>query len=177
MRSTLLSLSLALLLAGYGFGRVTQEQAPEPSSSATAQPQDQSNPAPSGPGQPQGTAPEPRRGHGRHGGWGGRQDPAKRVQRLTKKLHLSAEQQSKIRSILEGQQTQAQAIRQDTSLSQQDRRGKMMQLRKDTHEQVRAALNPEQRQKFDAMAQKHAQKIRSRRPQDSNAEPAPSPQQ
>ena len=54
---------------------------------------------------------------------------------------LSAEQQAKVKSILDDQQSQAQTVRQDSSLSKQDRHSKMMQLRQTSHEQIRAALN------------------------------------
>ena len=78
-------------------------------------------------------------------------DPAKRTQHLTKKLNLSAEQQSKIQGLLQNEQTQMQNLRQDTSGSQQDRRAKFMDVAKNTNEQIRTSLNPDQQKKWDEM--------------------------
>jgi len=153
---------LAILLAGYAYARPVQDQAQDQSSQSPAQS------AQSQPGMGQ--------HHGYHG-WGKRHDPEQQVQRLTKKLNLSTEQQAKVKSILDDQQSQAQTVRQDSSLSKQDRHSKMMQLRQTSHEQIRAALNPDQQQKFDAMVQKREHKMRNHREKGGNAQPAPTPQQ
>ena len=138
---------LAILLAGYAYARPVQDQAQDQSSQSPAQS------AQSQPGMGQ---------HHGHHGWGKRHDP---------------EQQAKVKSILDDQQSQAQTVRQDSSLSKQDRHSKMMQLRQTSHEQIRAALNPDQQQKFDAMVQKREQKMRNHREKGGNAQSAPTPQQ
>jgi Spy/CpxP family protein refolding chaperone len=94
---------------------------------------------------------------------GKRMDPQKRVQRLTKELKLNSDQQSKVRDILQDQQKQFENLRGDTSTSQQDRRSKMMELRKSTDDQVRAVLNPDQQKKFDKMQEKREQRMAGRR--------------
>src|SRR5690242_10422485 len=78
-------------------------------------------------------------------------DPAKRTQHLTKKLNLSADQQSKVQGLLQDEQTQMEGMRQDTSGSQQDRRAKFMEVHKNTDDQIRAVLNPDQQKKWDEM--------------------------
>jgi len=83
-------------------------------------------------------------------------DPQKRVQHLTKKLNLSSDQQAKVLTILQDQQKQRENLRNDSSLSQQDRRSKMMDLHKSANEQIRALLTPDQQKKFDQMEQKKA---------------------
>jgi len=89
----------------------------------------------------------------------GKQNPAERVQKLSKKLNLSSEQQTKVQGILESQQQQMQSLRQDTSLSQQDKHAKFADLRQNTSSQIRAALNADQQKKFDEMEKKHEQRM------------------
>ena len=96
-----------------------------------------------------------KQGHGKHG----KQDPAERVQKLSKKLNLSSEQQTKVQGILESQQQQMQSLRQDTSLSAQDRKAKAADLRQSTSSQIRAVLNADQQKKFDQMEQTHKQRM------------------
>jgi periplasmic protein CpxP/Spy len=91
--------------------------------------------------------------HGRGGH--GQMDPAARVKELTQKLSLSSDQQSKIRSILEDQQKQVAQLRNDSSMSQQDRRSKFMELHQNAASQIRSVLNDDQQKKFDAMQQQH----------------------
>ena len=92
-------------------------------------------------------------GHGRHRGM----DPTKRVEQLTKQLNLTSDQQSKVQGILQQQQTSMQSLRQASSLSQQDRRAKMMDMRSATDTQIRGLLTGEQQQKWDQMQKDHQQ--------------------
>ena len=96
-----------------------------------------------------------KQGHGKHG----KQDPATRVQKLSKKLNLSSDQQAKVQGILENQQQQMQSLRQDTSLSKEDKRAKVADLRQSTSSQIRALLNGDQQKKFDEMEKKHEQRM------------------
>jgi periplasmic protein CpxP/Spy len=86
-------------------------------------------------------------------------DPAKRVEHLTKKLNLSAEQQSKIQGLLKDEQSQMQNLRQDTSTSKEDRRSKFMEVHKNTDDQIRATLNPDQQKKWDEMQSKREERM------------------
>jgi Spy/CpxP family protein refolding chaperone len=74
-----------------------------------------------------------------------------RLQHMTQQLNLSSEQQQQIKPILESQSQQMQALRQDTSLSQQDRMTKMQSIRQSSSSQIKAVLNPDQQAKFDQM--------------------------
>lgn len=88
---------------------------------------------------------------GRHGmGREGAEDP---VKMLSEKLNLSDDQQTKIKAIFADQHQQMQAIRDDSSLSQDDKRSKMHSLRDATHAKIREILNDDQKQKFDQMVQ------------------------
>ena len=64
-----------------------------------------------------------------------------RLQHMTKQLNLSDAQQQQIKPILENEEKQMQTLRDDSSLSQQDRMGKMMQIRQDTSSQIKPILN------------------------------------
>jgi periplasmic protein CpxP/Spy len=109
-------------------------------------------------------------------------DPAQRTQELTKKLNLTSDQQTKVQSALESERSQMDSMRQDSSLSQQDRRTKMMDLHKGTDAQIRAILDPTQQTKWDEMQAKRQQWMQNRHqgPPDAGAgagQQAPPPQQ
>jgi periplasmic protein CpxP/Spy len=93
-----------------------------------------------------------------NGGWHhGPPDPAQRTQELTKKLNLTADQQTKVQSLLESEHSQMETLHQDSSLSQQDRRSKMMDIHKTTDTQIRALLDPDQQKTWDKMQANHEQ--------------------
>lgn len=81
--------------------------------------------------------------------------PDQRLQRLTKQLNLSADQQEKIKPILEQEQQQVQTLHQDTSMSQMDRMSKMQQIRQGTNDQIKSVLTSDQQQKFVQMQDRH----------------------
>src|SRR5581483_4243310 len=89
---------------------------------ALAAPQDQNQPAPAQNGQTE-------QGH--------RPDPQRQVQRLTKRLKLTSDQQNQILAILTDRQQQMENIRSDNSLSRQDRFAKMRALREDTDSKIK----------------------------------------
>lgn len=95
--------------------------------------------------------------HGR-GHW----DPQQRTEMLTKRLNLTSDQQAKVLDILKSQQSQAQSVRSDTSLSQEDRRSKMMEIRKTSDEQIRGLLDPDQQKKWDAMQSRREHRMQER---------------
>ena len=74
-----------------------------------------------------------------------------RLQRMTQQLNLTEAQQQQIKPILENESQQMQALRGDTSLSQDDRRAKMMQIRQPSASQIKPILNADQQKQFDEM--------------------------
>ena len=90
-------------------------------------------------------------------GHGGHFDPAQRTERLTKELKLTSDQQPKVLEILKSEQSKMQDVRSDSSLSQDDRHSKMMEIRKASDDQIRALLDDKQQKKFDAMQSEHKQ--------------------
>ena len=73
------------------------------------------------------------------------------VKELTTKLNLTADQQTKVKAILEENHQQMQATMKDESLSKEDKHAKMMSMHDSVHAKVRDILTDEQKPKFDAM--------------------------
>ena len=80
--------------------------------------------------------------------------PQERAERMSRMLNLNEEQKTKLTGILEQQQKQMQDIRNDSSLSEQDKRSKMQEAHQWTTAQIRGILNPEQLQKLDKMEER-----------------------
>ena len=72
-----------------------------------------------------------------------------------KELNLSADQQQKIKPMLEQEQQQMQTLHQDTSMSQVDRMSKMQQIRQGTNDQIKSVLTSDQQTKFMQMQDRH----------------------
>src|SRR5512146_1624170 len=85
------------------------------------------------------------------GGPRGPMSPEMELDRLTKELSLTKDQQEKIKPILEDRHKQMMALREDTSGSREEHMTKMRDIRKNTDEQIRQALTSEQQTKFDEM--------------------------
>lgn len=152
MRNTIFTLALSGLLA---LGASTAIYA-----------QDDATPAPNGTPQAQ----QGNWGHGHHG-----MDPDAQLSHMTKRLNLSADQQSQIRPALVDRQQRMEALRQDQSLSPQDRHEKMQAIQQDTRSRIEAVLNDQQKQQFESM-QQHMRGHRGGAPDEMNNPPTSSPQ-
>lgn len=85
------------------------------------------------------------------GGRGMRMDPDRQLARLTQVLGLTTDQQTQIKPLLLERQQKMQALFQDQSVPEQDRRARMRTISEGTNNSIKALLNDEQKQKFDAM--------------------------
>ena len=121
----------------------------------------------------QDAAPPPPADHAR-GGPGQRGD---QLEMLTKKLNLTPDQVTQVKAINADSMTQAKAVRDDTSLSQTDRRSKMMDIRKASQDKIRGALTDDQKTKYDAMQAEMKAKMQERRQQGGADAPPPAPPQ
>ena len=74
---------------------------------------------------------------------------------MAKKLNLSQDQQNQLKPIFEKQREQAKAIKNDTSLTPDQKKEKFQSLRQDTMAQVKNILTPEQQQQWEQMRAKH----------------------
>jgi Spy/CpxP family protein refolding chaperone len=105
-------------------------------------------------------------GYGGGQGEGGRRGPMspdEQLKRMTKDLNLTADQQSKIKPILVDEQKKIEDLRNDSSGDRQAMRGKMMQIRQDTNNQVRALLDDKQKEKLDKQEQERQDRMQNRR--------------
>jgi len=96
-----------------------------------------------------------------HGQWGAEHEQ-RHLDMMTKKLNLNSDQQTKIKAIMDDQQKQMMSLRQDSSMSQQDRRAKMMEIHQNSSSQIRALLNDDHQKKFDDMQAKMKERMAKR---------------
>jgi Spy/CpxP family protein refolding chaperone len=87
------------------------------------------------------------------GGRGMRMDPTRQLERLTRELSLTSDQQDKIKPLLAERQQKMQALMQDQSLSPEDRRTQMRSIMEGTNNSIKANLADDQKQKFETMQQ------------------------
>jgi Spy/CpxP family protein refolding chaperone len=87
------------------------------------------------------------------GGGRGMMDPGQRTSMLKDRLGLNDAQTAQVKTILTDSQTKMQALRSNSSLSQDDRRSQMMSIRKDESDKIGSVLTPDQKTKYDAMQQ------------------------
>jgi periplasmic protein CpxP/Spy len=78
-----------------------------------------------------------------------------RGEKFAKELNLTPEQQADMKSIRENMKQQAQAIKNDSSLTADQKKAKFKELRKSSHEQMMAKLTPDQQAKFKEMKKEH----------------------
>jgi periplasmic protein CpxP/Spy len=115
-----------------------------------------------------------------NGAWHhGPPDPAQRTQELTKKLNLTADQQTKVQDILQSERTQMDSLRKDSAGSQDDRRSKMMDIHKNSDAQIRTILDSTQQKKWDEMQARRGERMGGRRggPPEGGDQQGPPPQQ
>jgi periplasmic protein CpxP/Spy len=91
-------------------------------------------------------------------------DPAQRTEMLSHQLSLTSDQQTKVQDILKSEKSQMEKIHADSSLSQEDRHSKMMDLHKSSNDQIRALLDAGQQKKWDEMQSRREQWMKTHRP-------------
>jgi protein CpxP len=67
---------------------------------------------------------------------------------LSKELNLTDDQKAKVKPILEAERKQMQEVREDTSLSQEQKHEKMKEIHETAHSQINDILTPDQQKKF-----------------------------
>ncbi len=102
----------------------------------------------------QSTTPPPANAPGQQR-WGGKHRGQSGIERMAQELNLTDQQKTQIQNIFQTQRQQAQSIRQDTSLTPEQRQSKLKQLRDSTHQQIQGVLTPEQQQKFQQLRSEH----------------------
>jgi periplasmic protein CpxP/Spy len=149
IRSAVLACGLSVAAVG---AAVAQDQAPPP-----PPPPGQAGPPPGG------------------GGRGMRMDPGARADMLKQNLGLSDDQTAQVKSIFQDSQTKMEALRSNSSLSQEDRRSQMMSIRKGENDKIEALLTPDQKTKYAAWQQQMRDRMRGGGPPNGGT-PQPQPQ-
>lgn len=70
---------------------------------------------------------------------------------ISRLLNLTDDQKAKVDPILADEHQKISAVLQDTTLSTDDKRGKIMEIRQNTSDQMKPILTPEQFQKWQRM--------------------------
>jgi len=73
------------------------------------------------------------------------------VQKMTKTLNLTQEQQTRIKPIITDMLNQMKTVMSDTNLSKQDKMARLRTIRENGSSRIRAILTPEQQKKWDEM--------------------------
>jgi Spy/CpxP family protein refolding chaperone len=92
-------------------------------------------------------------------------NPDRQVHAMAKRLNLTADQQQQILPILTDRNQQMQSIRNDSSLSPQDRHAKMAAVREDSQNKIKALLTPDQKTAYDQMLQQAREHRRAEKSQ------------
>lgn len=140
----------AVLLCGLTTTAVAQDQAPPPP------PAGQIAPPPGG-------------------ARGGMMDPARRADMLKKNLNLTDDQTTQVKTILADTRSKLEALRSNSSLSQDDRRSQRMSIRKAENDKIEALLTPDQKTKYAAMEQQMRNRMGGGPPAEAPQPPPPPP--
>jgi periplasmic protein CpxP/Spy len=94
----------------------------------------------------------------KHSGMHHEESADQHLQMLSEKLNLTDDQKAKVKPVLQDQMQQMKAVREDSALSEEQKRTKMKSIHESMHEQINAVLTPEQQVKFKQMKQEQMQK-------------------
>ena len=94
----------------------------------------------------------------KHAGMHHEESADQHLQMLSEKLNLTDDQKAKLKPILQDQIQQMKAVREDSSLSQEQKRAKMKSIHESSHDQINAVLTPEQQAKFEQMRKEQMEK-------------------
>jgi Spy/CpxP family protein refolding chaperone len=86
----------------------------------------------------------------------------RQLEMLTEKLNLTADQQTQVKAIDGDTAKQMMTVRDDSSLSPDDRRSKMMDIRKASQDKVRAILTDDQKTNYDALQAEMKERMKER---------------
>ena len=143
---------ITLLAGGLGVGLAEQAQTPPSPAPPT--------PTPAPPSPPQG---------GQQPQDGSREVKGDFVTMLTMVLNLTADQQTKVKAIFEDSRAKAKVIADSTTLSGDEKKAKIQELREATNAQIKPLLTPDQQKNFDEVLKQ----LKERADRTYNPSPAP----
>jgi protein CpxP len=104
-------------------------------------------------------------------------DPAQQLAGMTKRYNLSADQQNHVKPILVDQQQQMLLLHLDSSLSLDEKKAKMRNIRSDSDNKIAAILNDDQKKKFEQDHQIRQDRMQQRGQDGGPGGSGPPPQQ
>jgi len=90
-------------------------------------------------------------------------NPQQQLNHLTRKLALTADQQSQLLPILTSRDEQVASINSDTTLSPKDRHAKLMAVRGDSETRLRNVLTDTRRAAYDQMLQEARERAKAKK--------------
>lgn len=88
-------------------------------------------------------------------------------------LNLTEDQKAKLRPIIMDENQQMEALRNDTSMTQDQKIAKASQIRAEASPKIKAILTPEQLQKLAELQQERVRQQQQQQPQQQQNQPAP----
>ena len=111
--------------------------------------------------------------------WRGRRAAAQRQRQhmamLAEKLNLTDAQKSQFQQIGRDMRKQGMAIRQDSSLTDNQKKEKVRELRKQSHKQMFSVLTPEQKEKLKQLREEHKKEQEKTSGDQASAKKKPGP--
>lgn len=95
-------------------------------------------------------------------------DPGRQAKRLAKQLNLTSDQEQQLIPILTNRDQQMAALRNNTSLSKEDRRSQMKSIRENADTQINGILNDQQKQAYAQLKDRMRERSQQRRQNNSN---------
>ncbi len=89
--------------------------------------------------------------------------PQARVERLSTELNLTADQKTKVQAVFEATGKKYQELRDDSSLSREQRREKMTSIREDENKKLKEILKPDQWEKYQKQMEEMKKKAAERK--------------
>lgn len=95
-------------------------------------------------------------------GPGGGVNPGRFVDRMAQQLNLTEEQKSRVQSYLEDQRSQMQVLRNDTTLTRDQRAERMREITQQTRDKIQSILTVEQKQKAEDLRKQARDRMQER---------------
>jgi Spy/CpxP family protein refolding chaperone len=84
-------------------------------------------------------------------------------EKLQKELGLTDDQKNQIKTIQQQAREQTRAVREDTSLTREQKAEKIREINRNTNTQVRSVLTPEQYERYQRRARERRENVRERK--------------
>ncbi|MBI3875986.1 MAG: hypothetical protein HY300_08515 [Verrucomicrobia bacterium] len=93
----------------------------------------------------------------------GKAAPGDRLKELAEQLNLTDEQKEKLKPIVQEEVEKLKALREDATLSRQDKVAKFREIQEGAQAKIKAILTPEQQEKMDKLREKAKENFKKRK--------------